>query len=51
MTEEVFTNKVLKGTGVSSGITTGKVYLLERVPYIRQLTNLTPSKRLFWTTR
>ncbi len=30
MTEELFTNKVLKGTGVSSGITTGKVYLLER---------------------
>ena len=30
MMEELFTNKVLKGTGVSTGITTGKVYLLER---------------------
>jgi len=30
MKEEVFVNKTLKGTGVSSGITTGYVYLLER---------------------
>lgn len=30
MKEEVFVNKILKGTGVSSGITTGTVYLLER---------------------
>ncbi|HOV89313.1 MAG TPA: phosphoenolpyruvate--protein phosphotransferase [Syntrophorhabdaceae bacterium] len=30
MKEEVFVNKILKGTGVSSGITTGNVYLLER---------------------
>ncbi|HOE19295.1 MAG TPA: phosphoenolpyruvate--protein phosphotransferase, partial [Syntrophorhabdaceae bacterium] len=28
--EELFTNKVLRGIGVSSGITTGKIYLLER---------------------
>jgi phosphoenolpyruvate-protein phosphotransferase (PTS system enzyme I) len=28
--EETFTNKVLKGIGVSSGITSGRVYLLER---------------------
>ena len=30
MNEEVFVNKVLRGVGVSSGITTGRVYLLER---------------------
>jgi phosphoenolpyruvate-protein phosphotransferase (PTS system enzyme I) len=30
MKEETFTNKVLKGSGVSSGITSGRVYLLER---------------------
>jgi len=30
MSEETFINKVIKGTGVSSGITSGKVYLLER---------------------
>ncbi|MCX8111160.1 MAG: phosphoenolpyruvate--protein phosphotransferase, partial [Syntrophorhabdaceae bacterium] len=30
MREEVFVNKTLKGIGVSSGITTGYVYLLER---------------------
>jgi phosphoenolpyruvate-protein phosphotransferase (PTS system enzyme I) len=30
MSEEAFTNRVLKGVGVSSGITTGRVYLLER---------------------
>jgi len=30
MNEETFVNRVLKGTGVSSGITTGRVYLLER---------------------
>lgn len=30
MRDEVFVNKTLKGTGVSSGITTGYVYLLER---------------------
>ncbi|NLW34039.1 phosphoenolpyruvate--protein phosphotransferase [Syntrophorhabdus aromaticivorans] len=30
MSEEAFVNKVIKGIGVSSGITTGKVYLLER---------------------
>jgi len=28
--EETFTNKTLKGIGVSSGITSGRVYLLER---------------------
>ena len=30
MNEEVFVNKVLRAVGVSSGITTGRVYLLER---------------------
>jgi phosphotransferase system enzyme I (PtsI) len=30
MKEEVFVNRMLKGIGVSSGITMGKVYLLER---------------------
>lgn len=30
MTEELFTNKILSGIGVSTGITTGRVYLLER---------------------
>ncbi len=30
MTEELFVNMVLKGTGVSSGVAMGKVYLLER---------------------
>ena len=30
MSDELFTNKYLKGTGVSSGITAGKVYLLDR---------------------
>jgi phosphoenolpyruvate-protein phosphotransferase (PTS system enzyme I) len=30
MNEELFINKQLKGTGVSSGITAGKVYLLDR---------------------
>ncbi|OPY81752.1 MAG: Phosphoenolpyruvate-protein phosphotransferase [Syntrophorhabdus sp. PtaU1.Bin153] len=30
MSEETFVNKVIKGIGVSSGITSGKVYLLER---------------------
>ncbi|OPX97526.1 MAG: Phosphoenolpyruvate-protein phosphotransferase [Syntrophorhabdus sp. PtaU1.Bin002] len=30
MSEETFINKVIKGIGVSSGITSGKVYLLER---------------------
>jgi phosphotransferase system enzyme I (PtsI) len=30
MSEETFVNKVIKGTGVSSGITSGRVYLLER---------------------
>ena len=30
MTEELFVNKQLKGIGVSSGITSGKVYLLDR---------------------
>ena len=30
MSEETFVNKVLKGMGVSSGITAGRVYLLER---------------------
>jgi len=30
MSDELFINKQLKGTGVSSGITAGKVYLLDR---------------------
>lgn len=30
MTEETFVDKILKGIGVSSGVTTGRVYLLER---------------------
>lgn len=30
MSEEPFINKVLRGTGVSSGITSGRVYLLDR---------------------
>ena len=30
MSEETFVNKVLKGIGVSSGITSGRVYLLDR---------------------
>jgi phosphotransferase system enzyme I (PtsI) len=30
MSEEAFVNKVLKGIGVSSGITSGRVYLLDR---------------------
>lgn len=30
MSEEAFANKVLKGIGVSSGITSGRAYLLER---------------------
>lgn len=30
MTEETFVNTTLKGIGVSSGVTTGRVYLLER---------------------
>jgi phosphotransferase system enzyme I (PtsI) len=30
MSDELFINKYLKGTGVSSGITAGKVYLLDR---------------------
>lgn len=30
MSEETFVNKVLRGIGVSSGIATGRVYLLER---------------------
>lgn len=30
MSEETFVNKVLKGSGVSSGIISGRVYLLER---------------------
>ncbi len=38
MKEETFTNKILKGTGVSSGIAYGNVYLLERgkIPVIKR---------------
>jgi phosphotransferase system enzyme I (PtsI) len=38
MIEELFINKVLKGTGVSSGITSGRVHLLERgkIPITRR---------------
>jgi len=38
MKEETFTNKILKGIGVSSGIATGSVYLLERgkIPVIKR---------------
>lgn len=38
MKEEVFTNKILKGIGVSSGIAYGNVFILERgkIPVIRK---------------